>query len=1135
MLYLEELTVRNFKSFRNANIKLNKGFNCVIGPNGSGKSNICDAILFALGENSLTRLRSIDDKTGRKSVGLLISSMLKGDLSSRKAMVKVKLGGDREIEIARTVRADKKVAYRLNGKRVTRKEVIEELRSVQSEISDANTITQGEISDLAKLNPKERRELIDVAAGISEFNEKKDAAIRELDRVDSKINEAKVMLGERSSFLKELENDKINAEKYTALNDGIKQMTYTRLKMREQLVVKEFEISIAGIKENTTAKQEMGKRVSEIDTKVLSHNSEKERFTKTLNARSGEAGSTAKLLEETEKSLAVNAAEQKSAEENVQQAKARASQLQDEISKTKAKHKENSQELGKLDIEIAAKSKNVPELGQDTGMQDGMPLAEKYDANIKEQAITGDKLRSLASEEARLKSEYSSVDSALTEVHRTINERGAERALLMEKVKSKKDSLVVLQRERKELEEEYKREKAAMDKFSLEADALYKSEIDLREQLSQLGRDSASRLNDWLKKSIKKGFHGTLRNLLSYDDKYANAVYSAAGSRINYFVVDSIDICNEAIALLKQHKMGRATFIPLKEINARDTKTIGGAETLLSLVKADQKYQRALDYVFSNTYIVAKIADAQKLGIGDHRYVTLDGDLVEPSGIVSGGMITHASYVSVETRLKKLEKEKVEASAKKKQVETALEAIGKKIGSHEASVINYEIEIKQMLKDEEEVNRALDMLGAKAKAYSEKLSSSSTESEKAKTDIKKLDEEAKKLREIGRSLNTALQGLILQTERTTKTKEEMKKFKELVEEVNKLKEHRTKLDTENAVGIKRLEELKLQIEKENHELSALETKRSELEKTRSSLEIQKKELGETLKSQGAKNTGLIEQINQVSEKVAKLSEEKGRLQGQVDRIERDMISLEARKGQLETTLGDIRAELLRNPVMELIEKADISALEADIIRDKAKLDALGNVNLKAPEMYDSKKRDVDDANQKLSTLDSEKEKIISAMQELESKKVGIFMDTFNSVNENFKRLFGYAFPGEARLRLQEPKDPFNSGLMFELKMNKGSENTSLFSGGQKSMLMIILVLSIVVRRPKSFYIFDEIDAALDKENTKLLSKLIKELSSKSQFIVVSHNDTMISSADTAIGVVKRNGESQVVGVQIPAK
>jgi chromosome segregation protein len=154
------------------------------------------------------------------------------------------------------------------------------------------------------------------------------------------------------------------------------------------------------------------------------------------------------------------------------------------------------------------------------------------------------------------------------------------------------------------------------------------------------------------------------------------------------------------------------------------------------------------------------------------------------------------------------------------------------------------------------------------------------------------------------------------------------------------------------------------------------------------------------------------------------------------------------------------------------------------------------------------------------------------INEIETKKLNIFLETFNIVNENFKKLYNYIFDDEAYLYLESPKDPFSTGLMIHLSNKLKANNSDLMSGGEKALLMLMLIFAIHMKSPRSFYIFDEVDTMLDKENSKKLSKLLNELSKKSQMVVVSHNDSLITAADTAIGVVRRDGESQVVGLQL---
>jgi chromosome segregation protein len=247
------------------------------------------------------------------------------------------------------------------------------------------------------------------------------------------------------------------------------------------------------------------------------------------------------------------------------------------------------------------------------------------------------------------------------------------------------------------------------------------------------------------------------------------------------------------------------------------------------------------------------------------------------------------------------------------------------------------------------------------------------------------------------------------------------------------------------------------------------------------------------------------------------------------------LELENRKSQLQTRLSDIKAELLTYPNLDIIQGVDAVGLDKKITVAKIDVERLGNVNLKAPEMYEVRKKDVEEAQKKVETLENEKTSILGMIEEIEAKKLGVFMETLDAVDKNFEQLFGYIFEGSTKLYLSNPKDPFNSGLQIDVHLGNKKHNLDSMSGGQKSLIALILLFAIQMRTPMSFYVFDEIDVALDKENSKKLSKLIKELSQNSQFIVVSHNDSLIAAADTAIGVVHNSNESQVVGVQLVGK
>ena len=210
MVYIKGLKFRGFKSFCKAEANFPKGYVCLAGPNGSGKSNVTDGIRFALGEGSLKALRA-------KKVSELINTGCKF------AEVTLFIDGEKQFEIRRGImvkNGEVKTLYRINGKRSTRTLVMEELRPYGLEAGSHNIIAQGQVQKIIEMNSKERRQIIEGVAGISEFDAKKDEAMRELDKVGQKITEATIVLGEREAALTELEKEKNDALEYLSAKDS---------------------------------------------------------------------------------------------------------------------------------------------------------------------------------------------------------------------------------------------------------------------------------------------------------------------------------------------------------------------------------------------------------------------------------------------------------------------------------------------------------------------------------------------------------------------------------------------------------------------------------------------------------------------------------------------------------------------------------------------------------------------------------------------------------------------------------------------------------------------------------------------------------------------------------------------------
>ncbi|MDE1810775.1 MAG: AAA family ATPase, partial [Candidatus Micrarchaeota archaeon] len=333
---------------------------------------------------------------------------------------------------------------------------------------------------------------------------------------------------------------------------------------------------------------------------------------------------------------------------------------------------------------------------------------------------------------------------------------------------------------------------------------------------------------------------------------------------------------------------------------------------------------------------------------------------------------------------------------------------------------------------------------------------------------------------------------------------------------------------------KRLAEIKEEMAKGAAEAKQLKAKAGLTQKDIDESTTRLKELQEKIKGHDSKSASVYKELQQYESKITALTTEKGRISANLERSKIEAIEIESKKSQLVTRLNDIKAELVSYKEAPKTVDMPMDKMELQLGIAKNDLERLGAVNLKAPEIYETKKADVEGAREKLAVLDSEKTSVISMINEIDSKKLNIFNQTFTEVNDNFKRLYAsISDGGSAYLYLQDQKDPFDSGLMINITSAANKKMTpEQMSGGEQSLLMLMLLFAIQTRNKMAFYVFDEIDSSLDKLNAKKLSVLIKELAKQSQMIVVSHKDTMLLHADNVIGVAKKQGESQVVGLNV---
>ena len=1122
MLYIDRVILHNFKSFKHANIQLSRGFNCIAGPNGSGKSNICDALLFAMGETSLKRMRV------NNAAGLISDGAPKKDDGLR-TYVKIVFGGDRELSVMRGLKSDK-IIYKVDGDRVKRQDMIDALRENGCDINDTNTITQGEVSHLLSLNPRERRELIDIAAGIQEFEIKKADALKELDRVENRLTNAQILVNERAGFLSELKKEKEQAEEYNKLSIYLKQLNYTLLKMRERELTKQYDNVIGNCNANKKDIEELETKIDEIDKNLGHITVEKDALVKKLNESSIDANASNRLIEQLNKNIAIKESQIEGIRSSRMRLTSEKIKLGDELNQIKKHMTENDERIKNMEIELNKELKSAPqeEIFSDDESEHDISLDyDKLQGHVEELRILID---SLEKDISQIGFERTTTENVLTTHLFTIETKKrviAEKTEVFNKALEKINEQNIKKRE---LLSALLVTNQELKKIEDERNKLFSEQVELREQL-MISNTGSDKIGKYLKENLKEGFYGRAAELCDYEDKYAKAISAAAGSRINFFVVDSIAIADKAIDILKKRGLGRATFIPLKEVRLSKKEVRPNPTELISHINFEPKFNKAFTYIFTNTYIISSVNDSKKHGLGMARYVTLDGELIEPSGIVSGGNIKgNISERVIAAKLKSVDQLLSEIVLKINAQLTIEQKTKKELSEIESYILKSTVEMDYLKKE-------IDISKIEIKKIEDEVEKVNTKFVDLAKMIHKIEEEKQNVQEQYNQQKTKAQHMY---DNIMKFASEGRKNKRNREDVQKAKEIRERIDVirvsiaeakkENAMMNQRVDAITKNIKEQSIELKEIDTEEAQIVEV---IGLNTKELNslkDKMNTYDKATRSIYERISEYDKHIAQISSEKGKLAMSIERTNRNLMENEMNKAQLEVRIGDIRAELPSYQKLEEISNMDIYGLENETSRTKIKLEGMGSINLKAPEMYEQKSRDVSEAEKKLSTVQNERDAILEMITQIDSKKINIFNETLDAVNKNFKELYSYIFPGSAELCIDNPKEVFNSGLNIHATINKKKTLIDRFSGGQKSLTMLLLIFAIQMRRAMAFYIFDEIDAALDKENSKKLSMLIKEMSKRSQFVVVSHNDSMIVGSQTNIGVVMQSGESKAVGI-----
>lgn len=1176
-MYFKRLEIHGFKSFAEpVIIEFHKGVTCVVGPNGSGKSNVCDAIRWVLGAQSAKMLRGdkmedviFSGTTNRKSRGMAEVTLV---IDNSTGILPIAYN---EVAITRRMYRSGESEYLINNNPCRMRDIRELIMDTGIGVEGYSIIGQGKISDIISNNTESIREILEETAGIVMYRSKKAEAERKLSAATSNVERVNDIIGEIEGRIDGLREDSVKATEYLELKGRHRELEIN-ITLKN---VESIELKSEYIKDDMTQlKQEMEEKKSEKDLlmKSLSEGNEKR---EELDRLMEEA--TAKHLAAVE---AVNSLVNQGevSNERLTAITANRERLEQEITALaeKIEGEENSaQELfsrkEEIDQQLAEKEAALTEkIGEHEALEGALEqktreLDEKKnrifsintDINGKTMEINSltNLKETLEKREAALLAERGEGDTSFDEQKQALADAEEGHRVSVKSLGENRK----LREKHSHRREEIRHEESRLQK-EIEALNIEMGQISSRRKTFEEMENNYEGYNSGVKFIMSegiKGINGVVAELIKVPAGYETAIETALGATMQNIICEDDAAAKEAIGRLKDRKGGRLTFLPLKSLKARDPLRHKGIETeagfmgyATETVGYNKKYQVAMDYLLGNIVIMETMDQAIALSkrlSGGFKIVTLEGEIINAGGAITGGKYRNKSAnilerrVEMESLSKALEEKSLILEKKKQELTDFREELRET--EHAISLTEDDLRESERLvmAKENEINILQTSLSA-LETGSEKRDK---ELEHIQREQAESDEGVEKLRLEVEKARSDLAVLEKELEEGSQVFNEEKKIAEDFEDL--LTEERIALQEE--VGEQKKIDALVDKIKESIEGFQREKQRKEED-----LAAQLTE-GEEIRNSHKSNEERIEEKERVRDHLqgylGELREDKGRIAASLDEenaqrdtieeqltnLQNSFVELEIKKARGETQLENARNKLWEEFELSYIQAMDFKKKDFSLSsaikenRDiKSRIKELGEVNVGAIKEYAT-------VSERYEFLTGQRNDIITSMDELKrlidqmdrtirSK----FKESFDQVVDNFEKVFQELYGGgEAKITLSDESNPFDSEIeIIAQPPGKQLKHINLLSGGEKTMTAIALMFAVLKTKPTPCCILDEVEAALDDSNLNIFGEYLRNFDGV-QFTLITHQKATMEHADVMYGItMPESGVSKVYSLRM---
>lgn len=1176
-MVFKRIELNGFKSFADpVVIDFTDGITCIVGPNGSGKSNISDAIRWVLGEQSPKMLRGgkmeeviFAGTQNRKPKGMAEVTIV---LDNSDGLLAIDFS---EVAITRRMYRSGESEYQINRSPCRLKDIRELIMDTGMGVEGYSIIGQGKIADIVSNKMESRREIFEEAAGIVKYRSKKAESERRLENASDNLARVNDIIGEIRGRIDGLADDSRRAEEYLVLRDQYKEI--------------EINITLKSIESVASKNEAIQQELLELNAAVSNQKSGRELLETQLRQKRKAAQDLEEQTDRLRDTLTALSEEIHEISNRKEVSRERIISLSRELDRLEGEslaldEKLQREEANKAELQSARDEVYKENEGCRLvlGEKEQILRAVSAELHAKEEFLQGqkDRLFELTGKRAAGQAE---IDSMLS-LRGTLTKRAAQ--LESEGSLSEKSDVayaVELEHARSQRSEKLRE----ITRLEEEIQSLLGTQKALLAQEDQLGRAlndhtlNAGRMHTRKKlleelESAYEGYSGSVQfvmrrklpgivgvvgELLQAPKGMEVAVETALGASLQNIICRDDACAQEAIGLLKTHQAGRLTFLPLKSIRKGRTSVpdrLKNAKGYLGLASEEVTCaggaEDVLDYLLGRIILCRDLDSAtamSKMSEGSFRFVTLQGDIINPAGAITGG-----SLKSNTGNILSRKAEILELSGDIKSVETEIALIQRKLerAREEGTDISSQLRIAESALRETEKDCAvksseiqqMETLADQAVRSSQRRIS---EQEDLHREISRVDESVGALRDAIESMADEIEIL---NRATSDLYDEIRVVKE---EVSRAAEEETnaRMAVSNVkFRIQSADALETRVEES---LRQLRQEKAQKEKALRITGQQIHELSEPSENGESVLAAREEQKRQAEEQLAALQKlrhdalaEAETMDSERSAFEQELYGLQMRQREAEVKLAkfETQMETLKEKLWEEFEMSYVQAMEFEkneFVMSKAlkesreikdRMRSLGDVNVGAIKEYQQVRQRYDFLLEQQADLTQAIDELNAIIEDMDTVIRRRFKESFDAVVDNFENAFTDLFGGgHARLSLEDPSKPLESGIEIEAQPpGKKLQNINLLSGGEKTMTAIALMFAVLKAKPTPFCILDEVEAALDDTNIDSFARYLHKFR-QTQFALVTHQKATMEYADVLYGItMPEQGISKLLSLKL---